>query len=356
MEMKSTRADLATIPRPADEAQRLAALHQYQVLDSGQEPDYDLLAELAAQMCEAPYAFISLVDSQRVWYKSSHGLVAPQQARDQDYCSWTILEDELLHVPDLTSDVRTAQMALTVGKPGYRMYCGANLITADGRRLGALCVLDTRARQLSGEQQQMLKRLARLVVALLELRRRDRELNKALGTLQQLASEDVLTGLLNRRALMDALQREVERDQRFKTGLAVLMIDLDHFKHINDHHGHAMGDAVLRGVGRVLRAGLRAIDIAGRYGGEELCVLLPGTSLAGALTAAESLRRAIAAAQYRDGEAVVQITASIGVAATDQTVVAAADADALLRCADASLYLAKQSGRNQVMPRPGSAC
>ncbi len=344
--------DTPHIPRPADEAARLATLRRYQVLDSGSEPEFDLLAELAAQACDAPYAFISLVDAERVWYKAGHGRPPAERARDEDYCAWTVLEDELLHVPDLQRDPRTATMALTHQPPGYRMYCGANLVAADGRRLGALCVLDTRSRQLSDEQQQRLKRLARLVVALMELRLRDRELKHALGTLQQLASEDALTGLLNRRALMEALQREVQRSQRFKSDLAVLMIDLDHFKQVNDRHGHAMGDAVLRGVGRALRAGLRAIDIAGRYGGEELCVLLPGTDLAGALKAADSLRRAIAAAQYRDGAQLVRVTASIGVAATPQ---APADAEALLRCADASLYLAKQAGRDQVMPRPGGA-
>ena len=231
------------------------------------------------------------------------------------------------------------------------MYCGANLIGANGRRIGTLCVLDTQPRQLSSTQQHVLKRLARLVVALMELRLRDQALKSALGAMHKLASEDVLTGLMNRRALIEGLHLEVDRSQRFNSELSVLMIDLDHFKKINDQHGHAMGDTVLRGVGRSLRAGIRSIDFAGRYGGEELCVVLPGTNLLGAVKVAESLRRAIAAAQHKDGSFTINVTASIGVAATSHQ---SMSADALLRCADASLYLAKQSGRNQVIPRPGS--
>ncbi|HSV54587.1 MAG TPA: sensor domain-containing diguanylate cyclase [Burkholderiaceae bacterium] len=347
LEMMLTETRPSPIPRPANEADRLAALAGYGLLDTAADADFDLLAEVAAELCGAPYAFVSLVDADRVWHKASFGAKVKQVPRDDDYCSWTVLEDRLLHIPDLAQDARTRALSHTVGPPGFRMYSGANLITSDGYRVGALCVLDTKPRTLGAHQLELLVRLARQVVALMELRQRDRELALALSAMQRLASEDGLTGLMNRRALIEALQREVERSRRMGSDLSVVMIDLDHFKAINDRHGHAMGDAVLRGVGSTLRSGIRAVDIAGRYGGEELCLVLPETHAAGAVTVAESLRVAIAAQPYEDVLHSVNVTASFGVAAFSKD--GRNSAEQLLRAADEALYRAKTGGRNRVV-------
>jgi diguanylate cyclase (GGDEF)-like protein len=125
------------------------------------------------------------------------------------------------------------------------------------------------------------------------------------------------------------------------------MLDLDHFKSINDNFDHAMGDAVLRGVGSLLRNTIRSIDIAGRYGGEELCVVLPGTDGPGALGLAEKLRRDLAAMIFDDSGRRVQITASFGVATLSPG--HPRTSDQLLRAADCALYKAKQQGRNRVL-------
>jgi len=335
----------AGIPHPANEAERLATLHRYGVLDTAADADFDLLAEIAAQLCGAPYAFISFVDADRVWYKASFGKKATQTPRDKDYCSWAILEQSLLSIPDLRQDPRTASIPLTVGPPFYLMYNGANLVASNGMRIGTLCVLDTQSRELSDACKNLLVRLARQVVALMDLRLRDREMAEALVTMQRLATEDSLTGLLNRRALLDKLESEYERNRRFGSPLALLLLDLDHFKQINDGYGHAMGDVILRTVGEILRSRLRIVDSAGRYGGEELCVLLPGTDLEGALIVAESLREAIATTSFMlDGKS-ASVTASFGVA---MTTFAVASANTLLQAADAAMYLAKRGGRNQV--------
>lgn len=338
--------------RPANEEERLAALAGYGLLDTAADEDFDLLAEVAAELCAAPVAFISLVDARRVWHKAAVGSTALQSPREDSYCSLTVQYPEGLHIPDLAQDPRTAAMALTRGEGGFRMYAGANLVTSDGHRVGTLCVLDTRVRQLTPHQLGLLGRLARQVMALMELRQRDRDLAQALAAMQRLASEDGLTGLMNRRALLEALQREVERTRRLGSTLAVVMLDIDHFKHVNDEHGHAMGDAVLRGVAARLRSGIRAVDLAGRYGGEELCLVLPDTDLAGATTVAESLRAAIAGEPYEDAGQRVQVTASFGVAAN--TGGRPLPVDELLRRADTALYEAKTAGRNRVaaMPAP----
>ena len=334
------------IPRPDNEAERLEALRRYALLDTAADADFDLLTVIAATLCGTPYAFISLVDADRVWYKSSYGKKATQRPRDDDYCSWTILEDQLLNIPDLSQDHRTARISMTVGEPFYRMYSGANLVTADGMRIGSLCVTDTKSRDLSPELQALLMRLARQVVMLMELRLRDRELEIALAAMRRLATEDALTGLLGRRAWLEKLEDELERSRRFGLPLALILLDLDHFKTINDSHGHAMGDAVLRSVGEIIRGRLRAIDSAGRYGGEELCVFLPETDMDGALKVAESLRDAIASHCFELDGTSIAATASFGVA---QMHPAATTADVLLKLADTAMYQAKRDGRNRVV-------
>jgi diguanylate cyclase (GGDEF)-like protein len=334
------------IPRPEDEAARLQALRRYALLDTEADADFDFLTEVAATVCGVPYAFISLVDGERVWYKSAWGRTVTETPRDEDYCSWAILEDKWLHIPDLNADARTAYLPLTVGGPHYQMYCGANLISSDGHHIGTLCVLDTQMRALSGLQVRLLSRLAEQVMALMELRVKDRELNAALSVMQKLATYDDLTGLYNRRALFAKLQEEVERARRIVHPLSVVMLDLDHFKQINDTYGHPAGDAVLRGLGSFLRENLRVTDTAGRYGGEELCLILPGTSLQDAAAVAEKLRQSLQAASFTFRDNKLAVTASFGVTAGQPGPGLAVDT--LLAAADAALYRAKEAGRNCV--------
>lgn len=334
------------IPRPADEAARLEALRLYAVLDSAADADFDFLTEMAAAICDVPYACISLVDAERVWFKSCFGAMATQMPRDEEYCSWAILEERGLHIPNLTADARTAYLPLTLGQPRYQMYCAANLITPAGYRIGALCVMDTQMHALSGRQVRLLTGLAGQVMTLLELRAKSRELSASLSIMQKLATYDDLTGMLNRRALLARLQEEVERARRIVHPLSIIMLDLDHFQRINDSHGHLAGDAVLHGVGKFLREQLRATDSAGRYGGEEVCLILPGTSLDDAAAVAEKLRQALETAEFLTSSGSVAVTASFGVAAGQPG--PALSPGALLAAADNAMYRAKDKGRNRV--------
>jgi diguanylate cyclase (GGDEF)-like protein len=156
---------------------------------------------------------------------------------------------------------------------------------------------------------------------------------------------DDLTGLSNRRAFADSLSGEVERAKRFGGDLALVLIDLDNFKSINDTYGHPQGDLVLREVARVLRTSSREIDQPARYGGEELAVILPGTDVEGAYNRAERIREEIGRLRIPrlDGAGTVSITTSCGVASAHA---AAADARALVQAADNALYEAKHSGKN----------
>ena len=161
--------------------------------------------------------------------------------------------------------------------------------------------------------------------------------------LRHQAIRDPLTGLYNRRFLDEMLERLGLDAERRKVPLAAIMIDLDHFKRLNDQHGHATGDAVLRGVSGAIVAALRATDIACRYGGEELAVLLPDCPLEIAMAKAEQLRAVITGLAPAASGA--SVTASLGVSAMPDSCAAITE---LLASADAALYRAKQNGRNRV--------
>ncbi|MAQ16049.1 MAG: GGDEF domain-containing protein [Sandaracinus sp.] len=169
------------------------------------------------------------------------------------------------------------------------------------------------------------------------------ELSKqASETIYRKAVRDALTGLHNRSVLDERIRQETAFTRRHRVPLSVIMIDLDHFKRVNDDHGHAAGDAVLRAIARVLSEAVRAEDLVARYGGEELCVLARGTDTGGAMTLAERLRRHIESLPIRANFTQLRVTASLGVATYRGD-----DDDDVVARADAALYEAKRAGRNR---------
>lgn len=333
-------------PRPTDDNSRLAALHRYDALEAPTSDDFTFLTELAAKVCDVPYAFITLVDAERVLVKSFTGMSVDSMPRGQCYCSLAVLGDDATEICDLSKDARTAAMPLTTEAPYMRMYSSVPLTTSDGYAIGTLCVMNTKPGCLSTGQRDMLRKLARQVMALLELRANEKALKSSMDELETLATTDELTGLHNRRSLMNRLKFEVARTRRFRTPLTAVMVDVDHFKQINDEFGHQVGDEVLAAIGRLVRENVRVIDVAGRYGGEELCILLPNTPLEGARKFAETLRSRIEAQVHSAGARTVPVTASLGIGSFNHMDID--DAEMLLKQADAALYRAKANGRNRV--------
>lgn len=168
---------------------------------------------------------------------------------------------------------------------------------------------------------------------------------KAQEDLRVLATRDALTGLFNRRAILEMLDRELARAKRDQSGVSVLIADVDYFKQVNDLHGHAAGDAVLRQVAERMTASVRAYDAVGRYGGEEVLVVLPECHDAEALITAERTRAAISATPCRALESDLTVRVSIGVASS-QTL-GTFDAKAIVHAADVALYRAKKTGRDR---------
>jgi diguanylate cyclase (GGDEF)-like protein len=172
------------------------------------------------------------------------------------------------------------------------------------------------------------------------------------GIVQRQAVTDELTQLANRRYFMQTLGTELRRAERFDEPLALVFADLDDFKHVNDRHGHHIGDEVLRAFAGAIRKRVRAFDLAARLGGEEFAVLLPETDLSGAEALAESLRAAVAALEVPVvGREAVRVTASFGIAVYPQT----HNVDELMTAADLALYRAKREGKNRVRVSAGES-
>jgi len=319
-------------PKPENEPERLDALDDHQVLDTPPDESLDRITELARHMLKTPIALVSLVDEERQWFKSRQGLNAKETPRDVGFCAHAICEEDVMVVPDASRDRRFEDNPLVTEEPKVRFYAGAPLQDSEGHALGTLCVLDTAPREIDTEQIAMLEGLASVVMDEMHLRR--------------LASFDPLTALPNRRYFMDLSEQEYGRALRHGHDISVAMIDIDHFKRINDEHGHDAGDAVLKAFAGLCAKVLREHDIVCRYGGEEFAVLMPHAALRQADRAARRLGNRIDdfAVEIEGGE--IRFTISIGVTAV--RVSAESIGDALSR-ADKALYDAKAQGRNRVI-------
>ncbi|WP_207539268.1 GGDEF domain-containing protein [Sabulicella rubraurantiaca] len=324
-------------PLPAREQERLAALRSYDILDTGADTALDNLVKFAARLTGTPISAVSLVAEERQWFKAQVGLPVSETPREQSFCAHAILEPgQPLIVEDATRDERFADNPLVTGEMGIRFYAGVPLVNPEGHALGALCVIDREARSLSADQKEALVRLAETVGTTLELHR-------AMRRIRSYALTDSLTGLANRSAFLMELEHAIAQHQAGSAGFALIGLDLDGFKRVNDVHGHLAGDEVLRAVAEVMQEVVGGIGSPARIGGDEFAALLPSAREVEAV--GERLRTQIAARMEERGWAV---TASIGAVSF---VTAPFSVTAALEAVDELGYRAKAAGKNRVMHR-----
>lgn len=345
-------ADTSSPDAPGDDAERLQALQRYGILDTPMEPAYDELADIAGYVCEAPVALISFVDQDRQWFKAALGLPARETPLNQSVCRYAIQQSGVFTVPDLAQDARFAHLGIVTQENPLRFYAGAPLVTHDGHALGTLCVFDHQPRMLSERVLDLLSALACQVVRLLELKRANdlqgrmlADLDAARQQMAVLAHTDMLTGLANRRSFSERLRQEWALLQRSSEPACLLMMDVDHFKRVNDVRGHHVGDQALQWLATLCRDVFRAADVVGRWGGEEFLALLPATGVDQAQVVAQRVHAALAAQPLPGIEPPLVLAVSMGLTLLDPL----RPLDTTLCLLDSAMYTAKRGGRSRTV-------
>ncbi len=353
-------------------------------ITAGLEMD-SLLSKLHAQvqrfaLAECFYVALYDEDSRTVVYPYFVDLGIPKKMPSRSIetnpglTGWVIQHRETLYLPD--SDDLPVWLEIKMnrsGGPHARSFVGVPLLLGE-RVVGVISMQAYQVNVYTPDQIRLLEtlssqaaiaidnsRLYHQVQVELDLRHRAEvllqqanlqlqdqltEIQKLQDDLREQAVRDSLTGLFNRRYLEETLDRELARAQREAGRLGIVMLDIDHFKLVNDTYGHKAGDLVLQALSRLLQRRSRSSDVACRYGGEEFVLILPGSSREDTLRRAEELRGEFAALEVRMGEDLVRASVSLGVSAFPQH---GRSPDNLLRVADENLYQAKQTGRNRVV-------
>jgi len=250
--------------KPANEAVRVQVLHDLKLLDSAPEERFDRLTRLAKRLFNVPIALVTLVDKERQWFKSCVGLDTTETPRSVSFCCHAILRDDLMLLTDAREDERFHDNPFFTGEPNIRFYSGYPLTVPSGNKMGTLCLIDTKPRDLDEEERALLRDLAGMA---------EQELMAV-----QMASMDELTLLSNRRGFKMLAQHALDACARLEKPATLLFFDLNDFKQINDLYGHAEGDSALKTFADVLRIAFRESDVVGRLGGDEFVALLTGSS------------------------------------------------------------------------------
>ncbi len=335
---------------PIDEIRRQNALDSLEVLDTPADPHLDTLVRLARESFGVSAVLISLIDHDRQWFKARNGLELSETPRQISFCSHAIEREEMLVVEDARLHPCFCDNPIVTGPPYLRFYAGQPLCDDGDQPIGTFCLLDFHhPRTLSETERARLRDFAYLAMGYLKINamsRQAEELRQALTRAQRKAMLDPLTQVWNRAGLDHLLPREQAAVKAKGLQLGLLICDIDHFKAVNDSHGHACGDQALWEAARRLGASLRPSDLVARIGGEEFVVLARVNSAEELARIAERVRHNMADSPVRTEQAELRLSLSIGSTLLRE---GEGPASALAR-ADRALYQAKRQGRNRVMP------
>ena len=232
-------------------------------LDASDAERFERIARIAQRLFATDIAVVTLLDGDRSWFASRHGLDLTQAPRALSFCEKTFSDSDLFVVHDLSSDPRYADDPLVSAHPKFRFFAACPLFVGNGRRVGTLCLVDHHPRYLGAEDERLLRDLAATAEEELEGRQR--------------AGLDELTGLANRNGLFAVGTHVLASAVRFDRPTALVYLDLDNLKVVNDRLGHAAGDELLKRLARTLTHTLRTTDVIARVGGDEFCVLASDT-------------------------------------------------------------------------------
>jgi diguanylate cyclase (GGDEF)-like protein len=339
--LSKTFASTATI--------KLAHLPMLDLLYTPIEERFERVTRLARRSLGVPVAAITLVSSEKQWFKSVSGWTVTELPRDRSLCNLTIEANALVSIPDTKDDPRTANHPLVVAGPKFRAYAGLPLTDGDGLVSGTIAVYDVKPRALSAADRQTLADLAGIAQAEIardRLRSAHASLTAKLGVARREAMMDPLTRLWNRRGAMLLLESALDAADRRSTPLTVALVDLDGFKQVNDTMGHAIGDEVLRKVAGRLVGSVRSDDIVCRIGGDEFLLLFVDSDLHSSHSIAARILSSITGSPIVTRDGAIATTASVGFTMREPH--EKASIDELIERADGALIQSKVQGRNRI--------
>lgn len=336
-------------PVPADEAQRLEALDRLSLLDTPLEERFDRITRMVCLALDVPMSAFSLIDETRQWQKSNQGLPGYVLPRNESFCAHAILKNEVMLVPDTSHDIRFKDHPMVTSGLKVGFYAGVPIKSPDGFNIGTLCAVDTKPRELTEDQLRVLRDLAGMVetefrVSTLETT--NSRLARELEASRRQAMIDPLTHIWNRAGLMEILRKEWAQATRLDEPVVVAMVDLDHFKKVNDVYGHPAGDLVLQSVARRITSVLRVEDTVGRMGGEEFLVVLPRCRGEEMFQVLDRMRKLVEALPVATEKGDISFTLSCGAILARPS--RGMSIEQAIERADEALYTAKQNGRNRI--------
>lgn len=314
----------------SDETLRLQTLNSLKILDTHQEERFDRITKLTQRLLDVPVALFSLVDEDRIWFKSRQGLESAEMPRQGTLCDYVLQCETVFVVEDATKDARFRDNPVVTEAPGVRFYAGYPVCAQDGSRLGTLCVLDTVPRQIASEDIDLMQELGQLI-------------EDELSTLT-MASTDVLTKLANRRGFQMIAEPMIALCQRAWHPATLVMFDLDGLKQINDEFGHEAGDSSIKDFARLLLKVFRESDVVARIGGDEFCVLLTDPEEANSTCPLERLQERVDSYNAKRKQQYT-LSFSAGVVPFDKKF--HTSVDDLLRDADERMYSQKRSKKRE---------
>jgi diguanylate cyclase (GGDEF)-like protein len=331
---------------PEDEEARLEKLDSLGIIYSPAEERFDSITKLARRVFDVPISLISLVTKDRQWFKSAQGIPISETPREISFCKHAILQDLTYIVPNALKDPNFADCPLVTSFPNIRFYAG-HPIKYQGSNMGTLCIIDTVPREMTAPDVEALRNLARWVENEFMVTTLSAEQTRLLSERDEARREalvDPLTKVWNKKGTNELLLRETSNAKRKGSKIFLMILDIDHFKGINDKYGHLAGDKTLREVAQRIRTCIRPYDVIGRFGGDEFLFFAVDCTEKTGLEMAERILQRVYEKLFRVDDIYYPVSLSIGTAAAQAT----DDFEVLdlVKNADSALYRAKTAGRN----------
>ncbi|MBD0414881.1 sensor domain-containing diguanylate cyclase [Tianweitania sp. Rool2] len=330
--------------RPVNEADRQLVVRSLLPSQMPDMPELKALSFLVREIFDIATCSVSIIDEDWQRIAASSGLPTSDCARDESICTRVVYKNAPFIVEDLRKHPELSKMPYVTGEPGYRFYAGAPLQLDPGISIGALCVIDTKPRRLEKSQLEQLRHFATVATGLIKLHRANVMLQYDEAALKLAAMTDPLTGLYNRGALRDLIDRALDTAISSGGTLGAIYIDMDKFKSVNDTHGHIVGDMMLKEASDRIRSVLRASDYPLRMGGDEFAVLFNAPMTREALESVAVRLLDVFRKPFELNGLQLQTHASIGIALAPQD---GNTWEELERNVDKALYAAKAAGRDR---------